>query len=185
MAWTEDDVNFWTAGSAVTSARVVGSQLLWHARSSRLQMPSAEGRGALTFLGQLHGAELPRSLTRKSIAHLLNEGEIIYRPHPAEADIASRLQHRRWRLMGVDVSSSKPLHESPGPVLAHFSTGLLEAAAGGLPAFGYCQRPPAWLEELWTRYRIAQWGLDSEPTKIQFPTEEPSQAVLAYVLGLV
>lgn len=186
LAWNEADVRFWTAGNE-TPAEVVGSQLLWRAArdSNSLQgPPSASSAESVTFLGQLHGAELPRRLTRRSVAALRLGCPLIYRPHPGESDIASRVQHRVWANQGIAVRSHDSLADAPGAILSHFSTGILESAAMGLPAYAYCAQPPTWLRQLWDRYEMAQWG-DSQATSVDARGSEPAAAVAAYVEEVV
>ncbi|MEI6622557.1 MAG: RNA-binding protein [Actinomycetes bacterium] len=183
LAWSSADLAFWQDGRATVSGTVCGSQILWQANSAAhsythdARSVSFEG---VVFLGQLHGLELPRNATRKSVAALRRETQVRYRPHPVETDIMSRFQHRVWERQGVDIAGGGPLGEILQPVLAHFSTGVLEAAAAGVPAYGYCSRPPIWLSQLWDRYEMSPWGAD-EPTRIVPPSIEPADLVAGLV----
>jgi hypothetical protein len=183
LAWSEADARYWCNGN--DHPRVsVGSQLLWRAATTTRHAPSSLGASSnVTFLGQLHGAELPRRATRKSVAALHRSQPVCYRPHPAESDIASRLQHRLWRREGIEIDAGTTLTESSGPVLSHFSTGLLEAASLGVHAYSYCVTPPRWLRDLWTRYELSPWG-DTTPTCVEMPQSEPAIAIADYVKGV-
>ena len=186
LAWSESDAQMWIAGRSGVDSRTVGSQMLWMASQQRndasrpdhISMPRE-----IVFLGQLHGAELPRRTTLESVKQLRQETSLTYRPHPAENDLLSRVQHRRWRLRGVEVdSSASPLPKIGVPVVAHFSTGLLEAAVSGAAAFGYCAQAPAWVQGFWERYGIAEWG-SGEETLIPIPSREPAEAIVARLLS--
>ncbi len=95
-----------------------------------------------TFLGQLHSAEMGRrEMARFTGAFCRTEGAR-YRPHPGERDRLSRWQHARWRRQGIELDDgSVPLRELPTPVVSVFSTGILEAAARGVPAWAAYDRP--------------------------------------------
>jgi len=174
LAWNEADARFWCDGRADTSAIVVGSQTFWEARESGVSLDS---RAPFCFLGQLHGAELARSVTRRTVRALRGAGPFAYRPHPAEDDLMSRLDHWRWRHQGVSiVDQTTPLLDLRAPVGAIFSTGILEAAAAGLPAFGVCQAPPRWVSELWERYEIEPLG-SSTGTKVRVEATQPAEAI--------
>lgn len=180
LAWSEADRVFWARGLQQPTV-LVGSQLLWKAGSETKSLRAGEERrGVVTFLGQLHGAELPRKLTRGSVAALRRQTSLVYRPHPGEQDIASRIQHDVWRRQGIEVATQGSLAGSAGPIVSHFSTGILEAAAMGLPAYAYCAEPPPWLRDLWQRYELGVWG-ESEATRPTIPEQEPAAAVAAYV----
>lgn len=64
-----------------------------------------------------------------------------------------------------------------GPVVSAYSTGVLEAAARGLPAWATFPDAPTWLHEVWDRYGMARYG-DAEatacPTILNF---EPAYAI--------
>ncbi len=182
LAWSEADARFWTSGRADVATSVVGSQGLWAASRS----PVAPEPGApLCFLGQLHGIELTRATTRRTVSALREEvPTFVYRPHPGERDRRSRRQHRAWRRQGVAFADADgPLLAMRSPVAAIFSTGILEAAAAGLPAFGVCTRPPPWIRELWDRYGIERWG-GSGTTRVDLPAAEPAAVIADAVEAL-
>ena len=173
LSWSEADATFLLEGRPDLSADVVGSQLLFEA--AREPRPLIIDPTPI-FLGQLHGAELARSVTIATVEVLAGEGPLIYRPHPAEVDRRSRRQHHRWSKEGLVIDwSSTPLHELAHPVTGIFSTGLLEAAAVGLPATGTCASPEPWILDLWDRYGIATSS--SESTKVGTPSVEPAAAI--------
>lgn len=156
LTWSEDDSRFLTEGRPDLVTDVVGSPLLWNAQQhaaphiSRFERP--------VFLGQLHGSELSRASKVKSVTQFWREANAIYRPHPREEDKLSRLQHARWRRMGMEISSEGRLFELDRPVVSAFSTGVLEAAVRGIPTWVHHLSPPAWLEEFWDRYGLSRWG---------------------------
>lgn len=175
LAWSEEDARFWRSGRRNLTHVVVGSQILWEARAA--DRPNGCG-GPLSFLGQLHSSELPRALTRLTVTSLAAEGPLLYRPHPNEIDLPSRCQHYLWRARGIRVDNERaPLAEGTGTVVGIFSTGILEAAAAGRRAFGYCVRPPRWVEELWDRYGVARLG-GTEGTRVELGADEPSRVIL-------
>jgi len=63
-----------------------------------------------------------------------------------------------------------------------FSTGILEGAAAGIPAWVDFPNPPHWLEELWQRYSMSQYG-STEPTKVKIPVDEPAQAIAELLIA--
>ena len=65
-----------------------------------------------------------------------------------------------------------------------FSTGVVEAAAEGMPAWVHLPDPPSWVEELWDRYGLAPWGGEPTPSP-ERPTVEPSRAVADAVRGMM
>lgn len=181
LAWSDADAAILTCGRRDVSARVVGSQLLWEAAQVP-GVPTTNGV-APVFLGQLHGAELPRAgMTVRTTEFCLNR-RALYRPHPAETDVLSRATHAVWRRLGIAFDdSTRPLNEVERPVVAAFSTGLLEAAARGQNAWAYYPRPPSWLREFWERYRIHLWG-DSPTPAPTLPNVEPARAIADWVKG--
>jgi hypothetical protein len=184
LAWSDADAAFAAREWPEVRAETVGSQLLWLAGRSADRR--AEAGGTPIFLGQLHGLELDRSVTIRTVNALAAEGSLVYRPHPAERDILSRLQHRRWERRGVAIErDGPPLRETNAPVIAIFSTGLLEAAAAGLPAWAACSRPPAWVEEIWSRHRISRWGSDEPTPAPDTAGREPAVLVAERVRDLV
>jgi hypothetical protein len=174
LSFSAQDSEFWTSGRRDVSAEVVGSQLLYRA-SKREDAKLISG--IPVFLGQLHGAELPRSITGGTAAEFCLQTGASYRPHPAETDIQSRLQHRLWGLRGIEVDTTPmPLREIGRPVVSVFSTGVLEAAAAGIPSWVISNKPVAWVEEFWQRYNMSRWG--SEPTAPpSVPNLEPAKAI--------
>ncbi|ORC15450.1 RNA-binding protein [Rothia nasimurium] len=176
LAFSQKDAEFWISGRADVTHDVVGSQLFWEAA----QKPVTELEDTPlppVFLGQMHGAELPRaSLMRASIKFTRDKGAI-YRPHPSEKDKLSRLTHGLMGKLGIEIDrSQQPLNQVNNPVVSIFSTGVLEAALRGVPAWVYHPNPPAWVTEFWQRYGMNQWG--SEPTPApQLPDREPAQQI--------
>lgn len=172
LAWSEADGEFWRSGRHDVEVRVVGSQLLWHA--ARRRSPDIDPTARPTFLGQLHAAELSRrDLARVSFG-FCRDHRAVYRPHPSEIDKVSRLQHAVWRRRGIAFDDSGVrLEDLASPVAAIFSTGILEAAAAGRPAWAYHPDPPAWVAEMWERYGLRRWG--QEPTATpERPAIEPA-----------
>ncbi len=93
--------------------------------------------------------------------------------------------HARWEKAGIAIDrSGVPLRELGAPVVSVFSTGVLEAAAAGLPAWVTLADPPSWLQEFWDRYGLAPWG--GPPTAPPERREvEPSRAVAEVVRGMM
>jgi hypothetical protein len=179
LAFNTADATFWSSGRRDVTFEVVGSQLLWEA-SAR---PAAhlDGSERPVFLGQLHGAELPRMGLAKAAATFCSAAGATYRPHPSETDRLSRLQHAWWAKRGIHVDrSGPPLADVMAPVVSAFSTGVLEAAARGIPSWVTYIRPPRWLEEFWDRYDMSQWGSDPTPAPVQ--REQEPAACIARVL---
>lgn len=178
LAFSEQDAHYATSTRTDVAHQVVGSQLLWESTlGQRTEMESEQP----VFLGQLHGAELPRQGKARATAAFCRSTKAIYRPHPAETDILSRTQHAYWERTGVAVDRSlEPLHKLSRPVVSIFSTGVLEAAARGLPAWVTYHNPPPWLEEFWNRYGMQQWGTDPTPAAEQ-PVSEPAQSIAQVV----
>lgn len=176
LAFSAADAAYWTAGRPDTTAEVVGSQLLWRAGAAP-RGPAEAVEAAPVFLGQLHGAELPRiGLIRSCYAFCRKQGAV-YRPHPGERDLLSRLVHRWWRRRGIAFDDAgQPLTRLRSPVVSVFSTGVLEAAALGLPAWVHHRRPPAWLRELWGRYGMRPWGGPPTPAPDR-PDVEPARRI--------
>lgn len=179
LAWTEQDADYWRAGRSTVTAEVVGSQLLWNAT----QLPPATVRdGRPVMLGQLHGIELPTRQALNVYLRTCRAGGIAYRPHPNERDAFSRVAHRLMRRAGIEFEESGiALTELGRPVVSIFSTGTLEAAHRGLPAWVTHPNPPAWVRDFWSRYRLAELGV--EPTTAWHrPAHEPA-AVVARTLA--
>ena len=183
LAWSDEDADFWRSGRDDVSVHVVGSQLLWDAAERRAGAVPEDA--APVFLGQLHGAELPRELMARTAEAFCLETGATYRPHPAESDRRSRAAHRRWEAEGITVDRSRtPLRELGRPVVSVFSTGVLEAAAAGVPSWVHLPDPPGWVREFWTRYRLAPWGGEPTPSP-ERPATEPSAAVAERVRGMM
>lgn len=181
FAWSEADIDFWRSGRTDITGTAVGSQLLWKAA----QAPAVQAHDARpVFLGQLHGTELPTRLVASTAFRFCRDHQAEYRPHPAETDAVSRAFHVVWRRRGVRVvPSSQPLREVGRPVVSIFSSGILEAAAQGLPAWCWCPGAPAWLEEFWDRYQMRRWGAAEEPTRLSLPAGEPAAAIAAALIA--
>jgi hypothetical protein len=134
------------------------------------------GAERLTYLGQLHAAELPRArLVHAAATHCRALGAV-YRPHPAELDRLSWLAHDGFRRLGITVDGSTPLARLAGPVVSVFSTGVLEAAAQGRDAWVDFPRPPAWLAEFWERCGMHRCGAAPTPPPPR-PALEPARRV--------
>ncbi|MBB1513191.1 RNA-binding protein [Tessaracoccus sp. MC1627] len=159
--WSEEDASFLGQGRPDLSFVVTGSPLLEAAASaparhvSRFETP--------VFLGQLHGAELSRRSMARSVTAFWRETGCWYRPHPREEDKLSRLQHAAWRRAGMQFDDAARLSDVDRPVVSAFSTGVLEAAARGIPAWVFHLDPPQWLEEFWERYAMSRWGMTPTP----------------------
>lgn len=181
LAFSEADAEYWRADRDDVTARSVGSQLLWNAKPDHA--PDNEGPGY--FLGQLHGAELPRKDFAISARQYCETTRATYRPHPAETDALSRMSHRRWAKHRIEIDHEPtPLAELRGPVAAVFSTGVLEAASAGKPSWVHHPYPPPWLSGMWERYGMSRWRAyrDPEPTKgLRRPEVEPAVSVAKYV----
>lgn len=180
LAFSQADAEFWISGREDVTYDVVGSQLFWEAAQRPPVEPSAIAETPI-FLGQMHGAELPRTSFAVASIKFTREHKAIYRPHPSEKDKLSRLTHSLMGKLGIDIDhSKKPLNQVSNPVVSIFSTGVLEAALRGVPAWVYHPNPPAWVTEFWERYGMNQWG--SEPTPApQVPTKEPAQQIAEYL----
>ena len=156
----------------------MGSQLLYLAAQKAAGV-EAQKQNDLEpiFLGQMHGAELPRASFAYASHSFLKKFGGVYRPHPSEKDKLSVLTHQLWEKEGIRIDrSGTPLNEVPNPVVSIFSTGVLEAAIRGIPAWVYHPAPPAWLVEFWDRYGMNQWGQEPTPAPVQ-PEKEPAQRI--------
>ncbi|MDO5699861.1 MAG: hypothetical protein Q4P36_00070 [Bowdeniella nasicola] len=176
LAWNAADAEYWRAGRADVTSAVAGSVLLAEARDDGTE----ECVGAPVFLGQLHGAELARSRFAHSALTFCRATHATYRPHPAERDLLSRTYHAWFRRRGIDVESDGPaLRHLAAPVASVFSTGVLEAAASGRPAWVTCERPPRWLEGMWERYNMSRWqpARDCPPTPAPTTGVSPARAI--------
>lgn len=188
LAWSEEDAAFWASGRRDVTHEVVGGQLLWRAAQEPALSVSPDARP--TFVGQLHGVELGRSyMTRVSHDFCVRTGAL-YRPHPSERDRLSRLTHAVWEREGIEIDrSATPLFQTGQPVVSVFSTGVLEAAARGIPAWVctaedleirrqmiHVIRSPSWLSAFHARYSMGKWGHDATSQAL-VPTTEPAVAL--------
>lgn len=181
LAFSEADAAFWSSGRGDLSHNVVGSQLLWEAASQPPSRGTSEGIAAPLFLGQLHGAELPRAGFASAARDFCLATGAVYRPHPSETDTLSRLQHSMWSRRGIRIDrSGTPLAESKAPVVSVFSTGVLEAAARGLPSWVTYRQPPFWLEEFWERYKMSRWGRNPTPAPPRAEVE-PAKVIARFL----
>jgi hypothetical protein len=181
LAWTDADGDFWRSGRDDVQTQAVGSQLLWEAGREQRQVSDERP----TFLGQLHSAEMGRREMARFTGRFCRTEGARYRPHPGERDRLSRWQHARWRRQGIEIDDgSVPLRDLPTPVVSVFSTGILEAAARGVPAWAAYDRPPAWLEEFWDRYAMSRYGAAPTPAPSS-PQREPAVAVAAAIEAML
>ena len=178
LAFSEADAQFWASGRRDVTTHAVGSQLLYLA-AQKAAGAEAQKQNDLEpiFLGQMHGAELPRASFAYASHSFLKKFGGSYRPHPSEKDKLSVLTHQLWEKEGIRIDrSGTPLNEVPNPVVSIFSTGVLEAAIRGIPAWVYHPAPPAWLVEFWDRYGMNQWGSEPTPAPVQ-PEKEPARRI--------
>ena len=178
LAFSEADAEFWASGRRDVTTHAVGSQLLYLA-AQKAAGAEVQKQNDLEpiFLGQMHGAELPRASFAYASHSFLKKFGGTYRPHPSEKDKLSVLTHKLWEKEGIRIDrSGTPLNEVPNPVVSIFSTGVLEAAIRGIPAWVYHPAPPAWLVEFWDRYGMNQWGQEPTPPPVQ-PKKEPAQRI--------
>ena len=183
LAWSEADAAFWRSGRDDVGSVVVGSQLLWEAAEPPQAATTPDAQPV--FLGQRHGAELPRDVLERAAENFCRAEHATYRPHPAERDRRSVATHARWEKSGIAIDrSGTPLRELGAPVVSVFSTGVLEAAAAGLPAWVTLADPPPWLQEFWTRYALAPWG-GPRTASPERPEVEPSRGVAEVVRGMM
>ena len=178
LAFSEADAEFWASGRRDVTTHAVGSQLLYLA-AQKAAGAEAQKQNDLEpiFLGQMHGAELPRASFAYASHSFLKKFGGTYRPHPSEKDKLSVLTHKLWEKEGIRIDrSGTPLNEVPNPVVSIFSTGVLEAAIRGIPAWVYHPAPPAWLVEFWDRYGMNRWGQEPTPAPVQ-PKKEPAQRI--------
>lgn len=181
LAWSEQDAQFWTAHRSDVSTYVVGSQHLWEASQRPLEGEIDEQP---VFLGQLHGAELPRRVTGGSAWHFCQGNNGLYRPHPREEDALSRAQHAVWKKRGMQFAdSSIPLNQMPNQVVAVFSTGVLEASVRDIPAWVYGIHTPLWVQEFWDRYGMKRWGASTPTAPPAMIDAEPATIIARIVEG--
>ena len=178
LAFSEADAEFWASGRRDVTTHAVGSQLLYLAAQKAAGAEEQKQNDLEPiFLGQMHGAELPRASFAYASHSFLKKFGGTYRPHPSEKDKLSVLTHKLWEKEGIRIDrSGTPLNEVPNPVVSIFSTGVLEAAIRGIPAWVYHPAPPAWLVEFWDRYGMNQWGQEPTPAPVQ-PKKEPAQRI--------
>ncbi len=177
FSFSDQDANFWISGRKDLSYTVAGSQLFYQARV-RTSEQQLQQLGQLKkepiFLGQMHGAELRRLSFARAAYTFCKNHHAAYRPHPAEKDILSKTTHKLWAKMGIKFADLQlDLNQTDNPVVSVFSTGVLEAAMRGVPAWVYHPSPPDWLKEFWKRYGMNRWGGPPTPAPIQ-PAEEPA-----------
>ena len=178
LAFSEADAEFWASGRRDVTTHAVGSQLLYLA-AQKAAGAEVQKQNDLEpiFLGQMHGAELPRASFAYASHSFLKKYGGVYRPHPSEKDKLSVLTHKLWEKEGIRIDrSGTPLNEVPNPVVSIFSTGVLEAAIRGIPAWVYHPAPPAWLVEFWDRYGMNRWGSEPTPAPVQ-PEKEPARRI--------
>ena len=183
LAFSEADAEFWVSGRRDVATHAVGSQLLYLA-AQKAAGAEAQKQNDLEpiFLGQMHGAELPRASFAYASHSFLKKFGGSYRPHPSEKDKLSVLTHQLWEKEGIRIDRSGTLlNEVPNPVVSIFSTGILEAAIRGIPAWVYHPAPPAWLVEFWNRYGMNQWGQEPTPAPAQ-PKKEPAQRIAELII---
>ncbi|PPG35630.1 RNA-binding protein [Pseudoclavibacter sp. RFBG4] len=178
LAFSDSDADFWKSGRRDVSHEVVGAQILWNA--AQRKRAATDTRDAKpVFLGQLHGAELPRRISAKTAQRFCRATGAEYRPHPSETDRLSRIQHSVWQRRGIEFENSgRTLGELHRPVVSVFSTGVLEAAAAGEQAWVTCVDAPDWVLDFWERYGLSQWGEDPTPAP-PVPQTEPAQSIAA------
>ena len=186
LAFSEADAQFWASGRRDVTTHAVGSQLLYLAAQKAAGAEEQKQNDLEPiFLGQMHGAELPRASFAFAAHSFLKKYGGIYRPHPSEKDKLSVLTHKLWEKEGIRIDrSGTPLNEVPNPVVSIFSTGVLEAAIRGIPAWVYHPAPPAWLEEFWDRYGMNQWGQEPTPAPVQ-PKKEPAQRIAELMIEIL
>lgn len=178
LAWSEADAEFWKSGRDDVTSSVVGSQLLWNAAQG--EAVDLDHDSPLTYLGQLHGAELPQLRNFISATRFCLKTGAHYRPHPGEKDLGSRLLHKVMKRVGVTFAdTSIPVNQLRSPIVSAFSTGVLEAAAKGLPAYVHFDAPPAWLKEFWVRYGMSRYETGQPTPAPEVPQVEPAAAIAA------
>lgn len=182
LTFSERDAQFWASGRTDVTTEPIGSQLLWKAHHTRPAHSTRQTDRAPIFLGQIHGAELDRKISVATAEQFCRETPALYRPHPAETDRLSRAQHARWRRNGISFAPQGTLLETGHPVVSIFSTGVIEAAAAGIPSWVTCVNPPDWVREFWERYELSEWG--GSPTAAPAPPPiEPAKAVALRALA--
>lgn len=179
LAWSDADGVFWRSGRKDVTVDVVGSTLLWQAAADDRAPTRADARPV--FLGQLHGAELPRQAMAAVAEAFCTSHGAIYRPHPAETDRLSQRFHARLERLGVRVDRSRhPLVQLRRPLVSAFSTGVYEGAARGIPTWVHFSSPPIWLQDFWGRYGLHTWGMSPTPAP-PTPMRDPSLVIAQVV----
>lgn len=178
LAWSTADGDFWRSGRSDVRTLEVGSQLLWAAadrrRPTRAETPT---ESSLTYLGQGHAAEIPRRRSIEGALLFCRKHGATYRPHPSERDRLSMMMLHAYQRAGISISEgTEPLAQLDNPVVSAFSTGVLEVAAQGRPAWVDFPRPPAWLGEFWERYAMSRFGGEPTPAPAR-PDVEPAQRI--------
>ena len=127
---------------------------------------------------------IQQMLTAGTAYRFCRENEALYRPHPEETDVASRAMHELFRRRGITIADSDVLLKNlPNPVVGMFSTGILEAAVRGIPAWVHLPGAPDWVEEFWDRYGLRRFG-SSEPSPApQLAVEEPASLIAQVLEG--
>lgn len=180
LAFSQADADFWISGRNDVTYDVVGSQLFWEA-AQKPRVDNSEIEGLPIFLGQMHGAELSRLSYAQAGYKFCKDTGARYRPHPNEKDKLSVLTHALWDKMGIEIDRGRePLNTLTNPVVSIFSTGVLEAAIRGIPAWVYHPNPPAWVREFWDRYGLSQWGEAPTPAPA-VPSTPPAKAIAQYL----
>ncbi|WP_237203913.1 RNA-binding protein [Rothia endophytica] len=180
LAFSEADAHFWISDRTDVTYDVVGSQLFWDA-AQKPKVDITELGEPVVFLGQMHGAELPRASFVRATLKFVKKHGAVYRPHPQEKDKLSRVVHALMKKMGVTIDESQqPLNQVNNPVVAIFSTGIIEAAIRGVPSWAYHPDPPEWLMEFWERYGMSQWG-DSPTPSPSLPQIEPARSIATII----
>lgn len=180
LAWSERDAEFWSRNRPDLGVITTGSQMLWDAG----RLPGVEvASDRPVMLGQLHGAELPRMVAMRTYWEACRRFGMDYRPHPNEGDAVSRALHEVMRRGGIrfDVSGT-PLPELARPVVSIFSTGTLEAAMRGLPAWVIGDSTPPWVRDFWRRYGLRPWGEDPTPAW-PMPQQAPAAQIADVLEG--
>ncbi len=181
-AWSEADAQFWTTDRTDCVTHVVGSQLLHRAMLSPHRAIALDDQPV--YVGALHGTELPRRQIEQIARQFCLATGAKYRPHPSETDLQSRATHAIWKKLGISFEDKNvPLLELGAPVVGMWSTGVLEAASAGRPAWVYHPDPPYWLREVWDRYGLSQWGAEPRINR-ETPTVSPAQRLAELVVEL-
>lgn len=178
LAWSQGDADFISQDRPDLEIEVAGSTLLQLA--SRQRLSNVSPSTTPVFLGQLHGAELSTADMARTVTKFWRQTGAHYLPHPAETNLLSRLQHRCWQRRGMTIRTpGTALRDLAAPVVSIFSTGILEAAALGLPSWGYHHSPPDWVSEVWDRYQISRWGTPPSVIDESLLAKTPTEQIAA------